>query len=355
MGDNKATRSVVATPLWGASTARTRLLKRRTAPWLQRIGAFTLSKQRARSRGFTLAELLVSIGVLVVLVLLFTQLINNAATVTTLGYKQMDADSQAREVLDRMAIDFAQMVKRPDVDYYLKSSAGTAGDCGACGTQAGNDQAAFHTMVAGYYPTSPSPAPTYTDKSPASLISYRINSDNTSSSYSRMERMGKGLAWNGVSSSWTPVVFLPLTISENWPSAVSTTAADSTYEVIGPQVFRLEYYYLLKGQAVSGTTYNPIFSDTPWDTRISGHTDVSGMRDAAAIVADIAVIDPKSKVLLTDAQITSLAGQLGDYTSGMVPGQLRTQWQNTLDGITSLPRPAISGIRVYERYFYLSQ
>ena len=69
----------------------------------------------ARS-GFTLAELVVSVGVLVLLVLLTTQLFKSAATVTTLGHKQMDADAQARQLLDRMAIDFAQMVKRNDVD-----------------------------------------------------------------------------------------------------------------------------------------------------------------------------------------------------------------------------------------------
>jgi hypothetical protein len=75
----------------------------------------------------------------------------------------------------------------------------------------------------------------------------------------------------------------------------------------------------------------------------------------AAIVVDIAVIDSKSKVLLTNAQITTpLASGLIDYAAGMTPGQLRASWQTYLDGITSLPRPAISGIRLYERYFYLS-
>jgi hypothetical protein len=59
-------------------------------------------------------------------------------------------------------------------------------------------------------------------------------------------------------------------------------------------------------------------------------------------------------VLLTNAQITSLAGQLVDYSANIVPGQLRTNWQNTLNGITILPRSAISGIRLYERFFYLS-
>ena len=81
----------------------------------RRIAGFTL-KPRGRSRGFTLAELLVTVGVLALLVLLFTQLLNSAASITTLGHKRMDADSQARQLLDRMAIDFAQLVKRSNLD-----------------------------------------------------------------------------------------------------------------------------------------------------------------------------------------------------------------------------------------------
>lgn len=57
---------------------------------------------RHRPAGSTLAELLVSVGVLVFLVLLATQLLNSAANITTLGHKQMDADSQARQLFDRM-------------------------------------------------------------------------------------------------------------------------------------------------------------------------------------------------------------------------------------------------------------
>ena len=84
--------------------------------------ASRLPLQRRGAAGFTLAELLVTLGVLVVLVLLFAQLLKSAATVTTLGHKQMDADSQARELLDRMAVDVMQMVKRSDVYYHLKAS-----------------------------------------------------------------------------------------------------------------------------------------------------------------------------------------------------------------------------------------
>ena len=73
-------------------------------------GGFTLPKQRDPEgvRGFTLAELLVTMSVLALLVFLFTQLLNSAATIMTFGNKRMDADSQARQLLDRMAIDFAK-------------------------------------------------------------------------------------------------------------------------------------------------------------------------------------------------------------------------------------------------------
>src|SRR2546429_3946588 len=123
--------------------------------------------------GFTLAELLVSVGVLVLLVLLATQLLNSAATITILGHKQMDADSQARQLLDRMAIDFAQMVKRSDVDYYVKSSAIPPPTGVRNLLQAGNDTIAFYSTVPGYYPSSGS-------QSPISLVAYRVNAPSPS-------------------------------------------------------------------------------------------------------------------------------------------------------------------------------
>ncbi|HZS18343.1 MAG TPA: prepilin-type N-terminal cleavage/methylation domain-containing protein, partial [Candidatus Udaeobacter sp.] len=82
-----------------------------------------ISSSLPKVRGFTLVELLIAVSVLVLLVLLATQLLNSAATITTLAHKRMDADSQARQVLDRMALDLVQMVKRSDVDYCVKSSA----------------------------------------------------------------------------------------------------------------------------------------------------------------------------------------------------------------------------------------
>src|SRR6266576_739969 len=285
------------------------------------------------SRGFTLVELLVSLGVLALLVFFVTSLVNSAATITTLGHKQMDADSQARQFLDRMAIDFAKMVKRNDLDFFAK---GTTAPNSVGGTMTGNDRIAFFSQLPGYYPTGS----TTTSQSPVSLIAYRVNSDSTNGSlYNKLERMGKGLVWNAATAD-TPIVFWA-TITSNWPAAVSSSTSDTAYEVIGPQVFRFEYCYL--------RTNGSLVITPPLDSNLC-----ADLSQIAAIVADMAVIDSKSKVLLTNPQITTLAAGLSDYTASMTPGQLRSNWQTYLDGITSLPRPAISGIRLYERYFYLS-
>jgi hypothetical protein len=336
--------------------------------------------------GFTLVELVVTIGVLVLLVLFATQLLKSAATLTTLGHNQMDANAQTRQLLDRMAIDFAQMIKRSDVDYYLKSSA--AAPLRRV-LQPGNDTIAFYSAVPGYYPPSGL-------QSPVSLVSYRVNAQH------KLERMGKGLVWNAVSPSDTPVVFIPIPVASAlptgelpaptptatplpaWPNVADLAAAptpDPQTEVVGAQVFRFEYYYLLKGQTdINGNPYNPILSDIPWDTRICScpsanatptptptpptqccHTAPEGMQDVAAVVVTIALIDPKSRVLVTDAQLTRLNGADGlppalvDFSAGMTPGQLLAQWRTALDAnAIGLPRPAISGIRIYERYLYLS-
>jgi prepilin-type N-terminal cleavage/methylation domain-containing protein len=256
-------------------------------------------------RAFTLVEMLISIVVLALLILIFTQVINTAATIMRPANKHIDTDTQARAILDRMALDFGRMLKRTDVDYYIKQPVKYNGHGNGHGYgkklptgQQGSDQIAFFSQVPGYYPTG---YPTGS-QSPLSLVAYRINEDSTSAAYLKLERMGKGLLWNGVDNSNqpttyqyynSPIVFLPLLISDRWPPAADgSTEANADYEVVGPQVLRFEYYYLLKNGSVS---------DVPWDTTARPMqrtitTPVSiGLIDVQAIAVAIAVIDPASR------------------------------------------------------------
>src|SRR6266567_8743545 len=219
------------------------------------------------SGGFTLVEMLVSTGVLVLLVLLFTQLINTAATTVRPANKHIDTDTEARTVFDRMAVDFAQMLKRKDVDYYFKANnskyPGKSGlhrkGGGPQGQTDLNDYIAFYTQAPGYSSSSPSPI---------SLVGYRINGLSTSTAYNKLERRGEGLLWNGISpfnnptsANAKPIFFLPILIQDIWPAVTDNTTntnRDLPYlETIGPNVIRFEYCYLLK---------TGIATDSPWNT-----------------------------------------------------------------------------------------
>jgi len=307
-----------------------------------------------RFAAFTLVEILVSMAVLVLLLTLILQIINGAATVTAMGNKSMDADAQARALLDRMDIDIAAMIRRQDVDYYLKGRPSDGSN-----KQTGNDQMAFYSEVPGYYPSTGS-------QSPISVVAYRLNS----ATY-KMERLGIGLLWNGdpgTSSTNTAVAFLPVPLASPlpsplpspapaswptpaWPQAANPATSDSNYETFGPDVFRFEYYYVLKGQNASNPS---ILSDTPWDTRSpASHASVMGLRDVAGITVVIAVIDPKSRLLVSNSQLAALAGQMNDFSKTMAPGDLENQWQLAVNA-SGLPRAAASAIRIYGRTFYLN-
>lgn len=316
------------------------------------------------SRAFTLVEMLVSMAVLALLIVMINEVFSSAAMTTTQGNKHMDADAQARAVFDRMAIDFGQMVKRVDVDYFLKSSGtdqngNTQPQTGAGATSGSNDQIAFYSQVPGYYPGTSA-------QSPLSLVAYRVNSNPNSPYWNQLQRFGCGLLWNGASSAYSPMIFshsptslLPNSLSLNWPTATNSTVDDNAnYESVGPQVFRMEYYYLVQ----SGTDF-PILSTTPWDKRVAGHASINGLQDVAAISVAIAVIDPKSQMLVSGSQLASLSSAMQDFLPNMhnpgngptQTGDLEAQWESAIIGSlpAGIPRTAASSIRIYRRDFYL--
>src|SRR5437899_10753382 len=161
----------------------------------------TVSARRA-CRAFTLLELILAIRIMLLRVLCVTQVVYTADKVVRPANKPIDTDTLARNVLDRMAVDFAPMLKRIDVDYYIKApigyknpkSLGNYNGLKLKTGEPGNDQIAFFTQVPGYYPSTGS-------QSPISLVAYRLNAGTTTAaSYLMLERMGKGLLWNGVNN-----------------------------------------------------------------------------------------------------------------------------------------------------------
>src|SRR6266540_1935150 len=358
-----------------------------------------IRKQRGRSGGFTLAELLVSLFALVIIVLMVTGLMTGPTAIIRTGHKHIDTDTQARFVLDRMALDFAQTLKRTDVDYFVKGPAnynshghgnGHAWGRGLGTNQQGSDQIAFFSQVPGY-PSASEP------QSPISLVAYRVNQRNASNnpSYLTLERMGKGLHWNGLDGNTNvtnqnarcPILFLPQTIDAvtPWYAAVNNgnscagnnNNCDPDYETIGPGVFRFEYYYLLKNGRVT---------DIPWNRDVWGVTRQSltsptniGLSEVEAIAVAIAVIDPAGRALINAASPNSLLDLVSDMADFITApgrgvggahriGDMEDYWKGVLFGDASqglpgvvntgqtssgspVPPEAVKAIRIYTRYF----
>src|SRR5437762_12479743 len=90
LGTTRSTINALRTPMGREKTAHSTANALRTAHTTAKL-----------PNGFTPAELLDSVGLLVVLTLLATQLLNNPATLMTLGHRQINVDSHARGVYVR--------------------------------------------------------------------------------------------------------------------------------------------------------------------------------------------------------------------------------------------------------------
>ena len=356
-------------------------------------------------RGFTLAELIVSLGILVLLILMVAQVFNTAATTVRPANKHIDTDTQARTVLDRMAVDIAKMLKRTDIDYYIKAPVGYKNPkehgkgLKLNKGQLGNDQVAFFSEVPGYYPAG--------SQSPLSLVAYRINENQSPNNpkFLQLERMGKGLLWNGVDNGTSgtspyPIVFatgqiVPNCVNNKCPCTGTTgpwagpwsgafcnddkaASVDPDYETIGPGVFRFEYYYLLKDGTV---TDSPRLTGAPVNWSPSDPNPLSwklnAFCDVEAIAVVIAVIDPASRALAGTDALFNLMSDLPDFATAHGNGygnqkktlsSLESTWNGTLFGDSTLglqgivntgqtsdgspfPPEAAKGVRIYYRYF----
>jgi len=328
------------------------------------------------NRGFTLIEMLVSVGVLVLLTAMIGQLFSSATITTTMGRTHIDSDEAARQVLDRMGTDLAGMPRRPDVNYIFYKNTGA----GATGS---SDAMFFYSEAPGYIDPSvlSSTNGNTGTAGTMALVGYRINQN--SQFYPKipvLERLGETLTWGGApgASGTDPspgsMVYLPNpvsslftnkaawfpTLANNWAYTLSTPPYDnasassadtgdspsydtSHYQVLSENVFRMEFCFLLKsgtfslagGTAVTGTTgYSnaptaipamvPPYSTQGYVTPYYFGAGAPGSAadlpgnvygfppDLCGIVVTIAVLDNASRKMLPSGGLNNLAAALND-------------------------------------------
>jgi type II secretory pathway pseudopilin PulG len=284
-------------------------------------------------RGFTLVSLLVAMSILVLLLASITQIVDSTSSVTQRQTLTMEADSQARTVFDRMGMDFAGMLQRKDVDYVFSKVGGN-----------GNDAMFFYSAAPSYFtPQTPSASSDQTQGTVA-LVGYRVNQGF------QLERLGKGLSWDGDANAGDPgsVVFLtypadsttPIpesTLAGHWPQTVGTApyteGTDTDYHLLADGVFRMEFCFLQNnGQYVAPT--------------LSGSNP---LQNVAAIVVTIGILDTDSRKIVSSIKTAANALPDGDGPD------VAAQWNKMIsDHLLGIPKAAATEVHVYQRFFYLN-
>jgi prepilin-type N-terminal cleavage/methylation domain-containing protein len=339
-------------------------------------------------RGFTLVEILVSTAILLGITLLAGRLLNDVAGATTHAGKLIDSDNQARLVFSRMAGDFAALHARPDLSSHFRS-------------QGGNDQFYFFSQVPGH---SVSGATTRTTGE--SLVGYRVG--GSSPDLVEMERLALGLGWMEPSASAassgkaTALLHLPFLVKEAYADTIQSPynnssnpggAGSSAWDVIGNQVFRLEYCFLLRdgkfsttpAAASAGMTNNLGSNRAPGSSDDSGagfktgsrwydlgsqvaYSCVSaqsgtaewaplGLEDVSAVVVTVALLPPKSRAILKGNALGRLGDEFPDFNGTETPGatwSAKARDVSALASATGVSAQVVSSVRVYERFFYLN-
>jgi prepilin-type N-terminal cleavage/methylation domain-containing protein len=279
-------------------------------------------------RGFTLVEILVATSVLALMGVMMAVLTDSASQSISTSGKHLAADDQARQVFDRMQVDFTRMLKRNDI-YFSFSN------------QAGNDQATFYSETRGVFTTGIGTS----SQSNLSLVSYQFNSLN------QLTRAGQGYQWSDIAFSPTPATV-----------PVPSTSA----HILSNSVFRMDIAFI---QRTSNTT----FQITSIPTNGSFSSGSSVFPNLTAIIVAIGVLDPNSQKLVSS--YSNLVAALPEYTSSQtldlttapaIPSSGSTSpidpilstWRKDISNSSfattaGIPATAAQQVRIYQRIFYL--
>lgn len=270
-------------------------------------------KLRHRCPAFTILELLVAIAVLAMIVGLLATAMSEASRLTVRGHKQMDLDSDARLVFDRIASDIRRLVPGDDID------AGFVTD------DSGNSRPAFFTRVRGVGGTSSSVRP-------VSLVGYRLfqaGARNVGSPPLQLQRAAVASEWTGsfLTFSETPDL--------RRADGVFAFSDPGAFQSLSEQILRFSIRFLVEEE------------DGSYRLQALPPDRIESIR---AFVIGLAMLDLRSQEILTSDQILSVASAFSNPAEG---ADFLTAWNSILTAPTfpphGVPAGATTGLRVYQR------
>ncbi len=263
---------------------------------------------RYGNAGFTLIELVVTVGILGVF-LVMTAVISRGAI-------DMNGNAKSRIASERGASAFAQQF-RMDLEMRVERQEALP----RIEKRAGDDRISLLTQRQGY------PVGSNAADRGASLVSYRISDGKLERSAS-----GYGFGGGGARPSAASGTLSLLDISADGPAEPAT----DTYQVISAGILRLELSFL-------------VLKDGKSVIQASPPADRAGIQ---AIVTTIVTLDPDRRRPLDKAKLDSIAAEFPDAADYETPLE---KWSEIAARLTtkqpSLPKSAASQVRVHQAIF----
>jgi prepilin-type N-terminal cleavage/methylation domain-containing protein len=295
--------------------------------------------------GFSLVEVIVAIAVLALIVLILNQMFSGSSVAISQSNEGIGALDASQAVFQQIGSDVSRMLLRDDVDYsFVKNAANTPGNL------AGNDTFSFYARTTGLASTG-----SVTTGTPRALSVVQYQIATNANNNQELDYGALQIDWDNSGS--TPFVLTSATQLLTPPNTLPTV---SSFTTLAPEVIRMEICFQLfndpNGNATPQllTITPPVYvaaSPAPTGTKIAIPRPI---RNVAGILVGIVVIDPKSRLLLpvgTDLKVAQLfpdAAANEDLLSLWTPDNTPAKLE-----AAGVPVKAVSGVRIYQKYFPL--
>ena len=274
-----------------------------------------LAFQKGGRGAFSLVEVLVAMAIFLFMAVLVASITGGVSQVAGQSQRRMSVDGGVRQSLSRISSDLSRAIIRNDLPFRIEK-------------KSGNDGLMFFAAAEGY-----------SAGRGITMLGYQVTNES-------LQRGAEATTWtsNGASA-------LSFTSVTNAVSSNSYLSIDSSnYEILEPDIFRMEVAFLM-GDGVITNTVGTNAGSTTYIASFASTARTASSNASRAVIVTVAAVDSRARALMTPSEYSQLANNFSDATAGSDP---LTAWKGYLtNSAVVLPQPVREGIRIYQRYIYI--
>ena len=254
-------------------------------------------------------------AVFLMMALMVVSLVDGTMRVTSQSQRRINADDGTRQALDRMTADFSHAIVHSNLPVRIEKN-----------TNASNESITFFAKAEGY-----------TTGRGISMIGYRVTTNG-------LERGAEATQWTNSAVGFT-------TVSAASTNLTYLQIADANYETVAPEIFRLEFAFLMGDGAtniavgnISTYSNNVYLASMASSPRTStNNTTIRG------VIVGVATLDDRARKIFPSTLVFPDALSFPDAPLGRTTNNdILTGWNANITN-TSLPLPVRESLRIYKR------